>query len=132
MSRWGQTVGAPPLDTIELVGVRGYAHHGVLPAERRDGQEFTVDVWLGVDTREASRHDDLAATVDYGAVAADVHAVLTGPPCDLIETVAQRIADACLAYPRVRVVEVALHKPAAPIPVPFADVVVRIERWASR
>lgn len=130
MTRWGEAAGAASLDTIALVGVRGFGHHGVLPEERRDGQEFTADVWLGVDTREAARHDDLAATVDYGAVATDVHAVLTGPAYDLLETVAQRIADACLAYPRVRVVEVALHKPAAPIPVPFADVVVRIVRWA--
>ena len=54
---------------------------------------------MTVDTRAAAAADDLALTVDYSAVAADVVAVITGDPVDLIETLAQQVADRCLAHP---------------------------------
>lgn len=115
-------------DRIEILGIRGTGHHGVYADERRNGQEFVVDVVLRVDTREAAASDDLSATVNYGLVAQQVHALLTGEPVDLVETLAERIAMACLEHERVEVVDVAVHKPHAPIEVPFADVVVRIQR----
>lgn len=115
-------------DRIELVGLRGTGRHGVLGFERAHGQEFVVDLVLHLDTRAAAAADDLRATVDYGEVAGDVHGVLTGEPVHLIETLAQRIADACLARAAVQAVEVAVHKPNAPLEVPFADVVLRIHR----
>lgn len=115
-------------DTIEILGVRGYGHHGVLAAERTDGQEFTVDVTLRVSTRAASASDDLADTVNYADIAERVHAHITGKPCALIETLAERIASDVLAASGVEWVEIAVHKPSAPIPVPFDDVIVRIQR----
>jgi len=115
-------------DRIEILGIRGWGHHGVLAEERREGQEFSVDVVLGVDTREAARTDDLALTVDYGEVAQRVHALIVGEPFDLIETLAERIAAATLAFDGLAFVEVAVHKPSAPIAVPFDDVIVRIRR----
>ena len=116
------------LDRIALVGLSGRGHHGVLPEERRAGQRFGVDVVLHVDTRAAAASDDLGDTVDYGTLAGDVVAVLTGEPVDLIETLAQRIADVALAPPAVQAVDVVVHKPEAPVPVPFADVQVAIRR----
>jgi dihydroneopterin aldolase len=116
------------LDRITVAGITARGHHGVLAFERRDGQTFVVDVALGVDTRAAAARDDLALTVDYSAVAADVVALIGGEPADLIETLAQRIADACLAYQLVQVVQVTVHKPEAPVGVPFGDVVLAIER----
>ena len=65
---------------IEVRGIRGHGRHGVLPDEQRDGQEFHVDVTLEVDTTIAAATDDLAHTVDYGAVAMLVHAHITGTP----------------------------------------------------
>jgi dihydroneopterin aldolase len=115
-------------DRIELHGLRVRGYHGVLPEERRDGQLFGVDVMLEVDISAAADNDDLAATVDYARVARQVEAIVAGPPVDLIETLAVRIADACLAQPRVQSVEVAVHKPMAPIGLPFDDVVVRVRR----
>ena len=115
-------------DRIEIRGLRGIGHHGVFEHERREGQEFRVDVTLHVDTSRAAATDDLADTVDYGAVSTDVHAIITGDPVDLIETLASRIASACLVPEGVVAVEVAVHKPNAPITVPFDDVVVRIHR----
>lgn len=118
-------------DRIEIHGLRGTGFHGVFEHERRDGQEFRVDVVLHVDMARAAATDDLADTVDYGAVSAGVHAIITGDPVDLIETLAQRIADVCLAQTGVLGVEVAVHKPQAPITVPFDDVVVRIARGST-
>jgi dihydroneopterin aldolase len=66
--------------------------------------------------------------VHYGEVAEEVAAVVAGRPVDLIETLAQRIADACLGHAVVQEVEVTVHKPEAPITVPFDDVTVTITR----
>ncbi|RKN42954.1 dihydroneopterin aldolase [Streptomyces hoynatensis] len=116
------------MDRIALRGLRAKGFHGVLPRERAEGQPFVVDVDLGVDTRAAAAHDDLARTVDYGLVAEQVTAVVTGEPCDLLETLAQRIADQCLSHEAVHEAIVTVHKPQAPISVPFADVTITIKR----
>ncbi|MFV0463375.1 MAG: 2-amino-4-hydroxy-6-hydroxymethyldihydropteridine diphosphokinase [Nostocoides sp.] len=126
----GTTAPTPP-DRIEARGIRAFGRHGVLEHERREGQEFVVDVSLAVDLARAGRTDDLAETVSYAEVAADVVAIVTGEPVDLIETVAQRIADACLRRPLVEAVEVTVHKPQAPVGVPFDDVAVTLRRAAA-
>lgn len=115
-------------DRISIRGLRTYGHHGVLEHERRDGQEFLVDVHLDVDTRAAAATDDLALTVDYGTLADRVSAVVAGEAVDLIETLAARIVDVCLADPRVEAAEVTVHKPSAPVAVPFEDISVTIRR----
>jgi len=115
-------------DRIELRGLRIRGYHGVFEHERVDGQDFFVDVALDVDTAAAARSDDLADTVDYGGLAQRIAEVVAGEPVNLIETLAQRIASTCLADPRVEAVEVRVHKPTAPIPLPFDDVVVTIHR----
>jgi dihydroneopterin aldolase len=76
----------------------------------------------------AAESDRLTDTIDYGVVASTVVGIVEGEAVDLIETLAQRIADACLADPRVDKVQVTVHKPDAPITVPFDDVAVTIER----
>jgi dihydroneopterin aldolase len=96
--------------------------------ERRDGQDFVVDVTVWCDLARAAASDDLADTLNYGELAQRVAAIVGGPPANLIETVAGRVADAVLADVRVRAVEVTLHKPQAPIPMEFADVAVVVHR----
>ncbi|CAB4952296.1 MAG: dihydroneopterin aldolase [Actinobacteria bacterium] len=118
---------APP-DRIALTGLRAFGYHGVLEHERRDGQEFVVDVVLHVDTHLAAETDDLAHTINYADVADQVHALITGDPADLIETLAAHIAAACLTDTRVGRVEVTVHKPSAPVEVTFADISVSIVR----
>lgn len=120
------------LDRVSLRGLKARGNHGVFAKERDEGQTFVVDVVLGVDTRPAARSDDLTLTVHYGEVAEDVVGVVQGDPVDLIETLAQRIADVCLARPLVQEVEVIVHKPDAPITVPFDDVTVTIVRGRDR
>ena len=115
-------------DTIRLAGLRARGRHGCLPAERELGQEFVVDVTLHLDTAPAAAADDLTKTVDYGALAVELVRIIEGEPVNLIETLADRLASACLAHEVVEVAEVSVHKPAAPIPLPFDDVVVTIRR----
>ncbi|QHT58004.1 2-amino-4-hydroxy-6-hydroxymethyldihydropteridine diphosphokinase [Cellulomonas sp. H30R-01] len=116
------------LDQIRLSGITATGYHGVFDHERREGQTFVADVVVHLDTRRAAAGDDLAHTLDYGGLAQQVAAVLAGEPVDLIETVAERIAATVLAAGTVAAVDVAVHKPQAPIPVPFGDVVVAIRR----
>ncbi|HEY2223407.1 dihydroneopterin aldolase [Actinomycetospora sp.] len=119
---------ALPADRIELRGLRVRGHHGVFPHERRDGQDFVLDLVLWIDLAPAGASDDLADTVDYGAIAEAAAAVVEGPPRSLIEAVAADVAGVALDDPRVAGVEVVLHKPQAPIARPFDDVAVRISR----
>ncbi|SEN05611.1 dihydroneopterin aldolase [Actinacidiphila rubida] len=116
------------MDRVTLRGLSVRGHHGVFPHEREDGQTFVVDLVLGLDTAPAAAADDLGRTVHYGVLAEQVAAVVAGDPVDLIETLAQRIADTCLGHEVVEEVEVTVHKPDAPITVPFDDVTVTITR----
>ncbi|MER5842485.1 dihydroneopterin aldolase [Streptomyces prasinus] len=116
------------MDRVALHGLKARGHHGVFPKEREEGQTFIVDLVLGLDIRPAAAHDDLARTVHYGIVAEEVVAVVRGEPVNLIETLAERIAQVCLKHDVVQEVEVRVHKPDAPITVPFDDVTVTIIR----
>jgi dihydroneopterin aldolase len=115
-------------DRIAVRGIAGHAHHGVYDWERERGQPFRVDAVLELDTAPAAADDDLAKTVNYAELAQRLHAVLTGDPVDLLETLAQRLADVCLADPLVDAVEITVHKPEAELGVPFDDVTVTIRR----
>lgn len=115
-------------DRISLTGLRVRGHHGVYAEERRGGQDFVVDVGLELDLSEAARSDDVADTVHYGLLAEQLAAVVAGDPVDLIETLADRLAEVCLADARVEAAEVTVRKPSAPIPLAFTDVAVTIRR----
>jgi len=118
----------PPQDELSVLGIECYAHHGVLDFERRDGQIFIVDLVLGVDSGPAAVSDDLHDTVDYGSLVAKVVAAVESDPVDLIETLAQRIADVCLFDHRVEWTKVTVHKPDAPIDATYSDVALTITR----
>jgi dihydroneopterin aldolase len=115
-------------DRIAVRGLRAHAHHGVYEFERERGQIFRVDAVLELDTAPAAAGDDLQLTVNYADLAQRLHGVLTGERVDLLETLAQRLADVCLADPLVDAVEITVHKPEADLGVPFDDVTVTIRR----
>lgn len=118
-------------DTITLTGLVAYGYHGVFEHEKRDGQEFTIDVSLDVDTRRAATSDDIADTVHYGELADAVVRIVTGERFDLIETLADRLAAAVMEDERVLATAVTVHKPHAPIPHAFTDVSVTARRTRS-
>ena len=115
-------------DQISVTGLRASAFHGVLEHERRTGQVFIIDVTVWLDLAAAAASDDLELTVHYGELAEEVVAAVEGEPVDLIETVAERVATVALQHRPVTRVRVTVHKPSAPIAVPFSDVSVTIER----
>ncbi|GEK85467.1 dihydroneopterin aldolase [Microbacterium aerolatum] len=115
-------------DEIRLTGLTVFGRHGVFAHERENGQEFTIDLRLELSLADAAASDDVADTVHYGELAESVAAVVAGEPVNLIETLAQRIADVALDDRRVRAVEVTVHKPHAPIPLTFTDVAVTLRR----
>jgi dihydroneopterin aldolase len=115
-------------DRITLTGLTVRGNHGVFEHERRDGQDFLVDITVWIDLAAAAKSDDLADTLHYGELAERAAAIVGGEPCDLIETVAGRVAEDVLVDRRVHAVEVTIHKPAAPIPLTFADVAVTVRK----
>lgn len=119
--------GGIPADRIALRGLTAKGHHGVFDHERENGQDFTVDITLHTKTARAAASDDLAQTISYADVADQVIGIITGEPVDLIETLAERIADAALATGALAV-DVTVHKPSAPIPHDFTDAAVSIRR----
>lgn len=115
--------------TISLTGLRARGHHGVLEHERTTGQTFVVDLELELDITAAAASDDVTDTVNYAQVAAVVEALITGPPVNLIETLAVSMAEAILTeFERIVSVVVTVNKPQAPIPADFENVAVTVAR----
>ena len=121
--------GKSVMDQIRIKGLRIYARHGVFEEERKLGQSFIVDAVLNTRLQEAGEKDDLNLSTDYGAVCEKITRVMTEETCLLIEAAAERTArEILLSFPAVESLELTLHKPQAPIPLPFEDVAVRIRR----
>ncbi|GAA2099419.1 MULTISPECIES: 2-amino-4-hydroxy-6-hydroxymethyldihydropteridine diphosphokinase [Brevibacterium] len=113
-------------DVITLTGLTARGRHGVFEFEKREGQDFRVDVELHGDLSAPAASDDLADTADYGALADALVEIVTGEPYDLIEALAGALVDRCLEFaPEARVT---VHKPQAPIAHEFADVSVSLHR----
>ncbi|MET4165661.1 MULTISPECIES: dihydroneopterin aldolase [Gordonia] len=115
-------------DRIELRGLKVRGNHGVFDHERADGQDFFIDVVLLLDLQAAGESDDLADTVDYGALAQQVADIVGGEPRNLIEKVGAEVADSIMTDERISACEVTVHKPSAPIPLTFDDVAVVTRR----
>ena len=115
-------------DSIKLRGIEVFAHHGVLAEEQERGQVFLIDVDVALDLSEAAASDELSTTIHYGELAQAIHDRVQRERWDLIEKVAGRVADLVLEDERVMGVDVTVHKPQAPIEVPFSDVSVMISR----
>jgi dihydroneopterin aldolase len=117
------------MDKICINGIKTYGHHGALPEEKRLGQPFLVSLELELDVHPAAAGDDLNLTVNYADAIQRVETALKGPPAHLIETLAERIADAILLdFPRVQRVTVEVAKPYAPVATDFKGIAVIITR----
>lgn len=117
------------LDNIIVKGLKIFAYHGVNPEEKRDGQNFIVDVEAGISLLSAGKSDNLEQTVSYAKIIKTVKRVMQEDKYDLLEKVAQRIADEIFAeYSAVREVSVTVKKPQAPISADFDYVAVQINR----
>ncbi|HVE74760.1 MAG TPA: dihydroneopterin aldolase [Mycobacteriales bacterium] len=115
-------------DRIRLHGIRVRGHHGVHDHERRDGQDFLIDVDLDMDLRAAAASDQLADTIDYAALVMRLGVVVAGEPVALIERLAEQLAQVCLADARVTRAEVTVHKPDVVLVESVRDVSVTVVR----
>ena len=120
---------------IELRGLRARGSHGVFERERIDGQDFVVDVCVFPVPNvfvTAAQTDDINLAIDYSKIAERVIAHITGEPVNLIETLAQRIADDLADFERIWHLCVTVHKPQAPLLIDFDDVSVTVHREGRR
>lgn len=115
-------------DTITISGLRLTGFHGFFEHEKRDGQEFVVDLSIELDLSPAGSSDDLQNTLDYSVIVDEVAQRVTGESVDLIETLAHDIAKIVLHHPQPVAVTVTVHKPQAPVGYPIDDIAVTIRR----
>ena len=120
-------------DEIHIDDLEVYAHHGVFPQEKEKGQLFYVNLVLYTDTRRAGQQDELTLSTHYGEVCHLVTRWMQEHTYDLIETVAETVAEQVLLhYPLVHALDVEIRKPQAPIGLPFGSVSVKLHRGWHR
>ena len=117
------------MDIIRIDNLEVYAYHGAYDEEKEKGQYFYVNAELYTNTRKAGMNDDLDASTNYGTVCDLIHDFMTKHTYDLIETVAEQLAQALLLeFKLVKSVLLEIRKPHAPIEREFESVSVEIER----
>ena len=116
-------------DQIVLTGIHGFGYHGLFEQERKDGQDFFVDLTLEVDLKVASQSDAIADTVNYAEITDLVVEEITSNPVNLIEKLAARIAERVLnQHIKVQSITVTVHKPQAPVAAQLKDIAVVVTR----
>jgi len=116
------------MDKIILEGMEFYGYHGTTPEEKLLGQRFILDVELFLDLQPAGASDDLDRTVNYAQVFETVQAIVCGPPYQIIEALAEAVAQALLEQFPVAEIMVRVKKPQAPVPGLFTWVAAEITR----
>ncbi len=117
------------MDKIIVKNLKLFCYHGVNPEEKVDGQNFIFDIEAGVDLTLPCKTDDVDDTVSYAKIIKTVRRIAQSEKNDLIECVAQRIADEIFdEFPKVQALVVTVKKPEAPIKAEFDYVAVSIER----
>ncbi len=116
-------------DQIVLTGIHGFGYHGLFEQERKDGQDFFVDLILAVDLKAASQSDAITDTINYAEITDLVVEEITSNPVNLIEKLAARIAERVLSqHVKVISVTVTVHKPQAPVAAQLKDIAVVVTR----
>jgi len=117
-------------DTIELRGLRVLAFCGILPEEVARRQPFEIDVDVDCDLHAAADSDDLANTIDYGGLVAQIEALAIEGRYGLLERFASDIAAVVLGHAKANATRVTVRKLRPPVPQDLASsgVTVRRER----
>src|SRR5262245_28296201 len=97
-------------DRIELRGLRALALCGVLPEEHTRAQPLEIDLDVEADLSTPAATDKVEDTIDYSALCAMAERIVTAERFDLLEALAQRLAEAVMADKRVLSVTVAVRK----------------------
>ena len=115
-------------DTIKITGIKTFGYHGVFENEKSSGQEFLVDIEYKYETKETIEKDAIELAIDYAAVISQVKSIVEIGSKNLIETVADQIANELLNNFKINWIKVTLHKPHAPVDISFKDISVIVER----
>ncbi len=116
-------------DEIRIDNLEVYAYHGVYPEEKERGQKFYVNAVLYTDVRTAGQTDQLELSTDYGEVCRFITGRVKNNTYDLIETVAEKLAqELLLNFNLIESVEIEIRKPQAPVGLPLESVSVCIRR----
>ena len=119
-------------DSITLSRMRFHACHGALPAEKTQPQPWEISVTLELCLHDAGVSDDLTMTIDYRRIHAVVRQIIEGPPLNLVETLAESVAQNLLCeFPQVTAVVAEVVKPAPPVDFEFDGICVRVRRERS-
>lgn len=121
------------MDIIQLTGIRCYGYTGYLAEERFLGQWFEVDLRLHIDLAPAGKSDQIEDTLDYRSIISEVKNIISTQKFDLVEKLADTLAQAALSHSLVQKVELKLHKVAAPIPDFGGRITIELQRskWIS-
>lgn len=115
-------------DVIKITGIKTFGYHGVFENEKKSGQDFFIDIEYRYETSQAIAKDEIEKAIDYGAVISKVKSIVEAESKNLIETVADEIAQDLLRDFKIEWVKVTLHKPHAPVEISFKDIAVVVER----
>ena len=116
------------MDEIAITGIRGFGYHGLFEHEKKDGQEFFVDIRITTDLSNAGQSDRIESTIDYGKVAIRVKELIETGSFNLIERLAEVIAERLKSEFALGAIEVTVHKPNAPVGIDLRDISVTIRR----
>ncbi|WP_082235804.1 dihydroneopterin aldolase [Halobacillus massiliensis] len=117
------------MDQIHVNGMEFWGYHGLFPEENKLGQRFYVDLKLELDLKPASTSDDMNQSIDYGAIYEETKKVVEGEAKNLVETVAEEIADVLLKeFSLLDACQVKVTKPDPPIPGHYQSVAIEIYR----
>lgn len=119
------------MDSIVVKDLRLDTRIGVTDEERESPQPVLIDLELGLDLQTAGRSDRLTDTLDYAAVTEEVAGLVRSGSRDLLEHLAEGIAEVLLAHKGVMTVTVDIAKETPPIAENVGRIAVRIERQAS-
>jgi 7,8-dihydroneopterin aldolase/epimerase/oxygenase len=113
---------------VELRGLSAYGAHGVTEAEREVGRRIVLDIAFTVPAAGATASDEIAETVDYGAVGALAAGIVRERSCRTLERLCAVIADAIGERWNVSDLEIRAAKPEPPMPEAIDDVAVTLRR----
>lgn len=117
------------MDSIIIEDLKVYAHHGVFDFEKQEGQYFYISAVLYTDFSVAGILDDLGETTDYGEVCRFIDRFVRDNNYNLIETLAEQLAQAVLKeFTAVSEIDLEIKKPNAPVELPFENISVRVNR----
>eukprot|EP00897_Mesotaenium_endlicherianum_P006946 jgi/Mesen1/627/ME000108S10782 len=119
----------PAGDKLVLRGLLFHGYHGVKEEEQKLGQKYLVDVDAWTDLRHAGESDVLGDTVSYADIYRDVKAIMEGPSCKLLESLANNIVKVVFQkYPSVTSIRVTVGKPHVAVQGPVDYLGVEILR----